>query len=70
MSIETLKHELASLDSIKRSHIVAYLVSLQDQQDRSYKSSITKKIDDNDPANWATLEDLDRRLGFDESKAE
>ena len=70
MSIETLKNELAGLDSAKRSHIVAYLVSLQDQQDSSYRASLASKIDDRNPENWVSIEEMDRRLGLNEADAE
>ena len=58
-----LKQELAGLALIERSQIMAYLVSLQDGQDASYRAALAQKIDERpQSARWATLDDLDRRL--------
>ena len=62
MSIEAIKQELASLDVEHRNKIVAYLLSINDQNDAEYRTSLTRKIDDKNPAHWLTLEELDRRL--------
>jgi hypothetical protein len=62
MSIDTIKQELANLDSPHRNHLVAYLVSLNDQESSSYRADLASKIDDMDQANWATIDDFDRRF--------
>ena len=64
MSIEAIKQELASLDMERRNEIVAYLLSIDDQNNSEYRSSLTRKIDDKNPAHWLTLEELDRRLAI------
>lgn len=62
MSIETLKQELAALDLNQQRQLTAYLVSLQDSRDDAYRSKLAEKIDK--PASqFATLEELDKRLG-------
>lgn len=61
MSIEVLKQELAALDAEQQKQMTAYLVSLQDSRDVAYRGKLAAKIDQ--PAsNFATLEELDRRL--------
>lgn len=62
MSIEAIKQELAALDAGGRSQMVAYLVALNDQEDSQLRASLTRKIDDRDPANWLTLDQFDARL--------
>ncbi len=62
MSIEVLKQELAGLAEQERTQIMAFLLSLQDAQDSSYRAMLARKIDDNDPSRWVTMEGLDRRL--------
>jgi hypothetical protein len=64
MSIEAIKQELASLDVARRNEIVAYLLSIDDQNDAEYRASLTRKIDDKNPAHWLTLEEMDRRLSI------
>lgn len=64
MGIDVLKQELAGLASGERAQIMAYLVSLQDGQDAAYRAALARKIDESaGSSRWATLEDLDRRLG-------
>ena len=62
MSIDVLKQELASLAEGERSQMVAYLLSLQDEKDATYRAALARKIDDRDPRRWIDLEELDRRL--------
>ena len=63
MSIDVLKQELSTLDAKSRRQVMAFLVSLQDAQDETHRRKIVKKI--GRPASeFATLEELDRRLGL------
>jgi hypothetical protein len=62
MSIEVLKRELAGLAETERTQILAYFLSLQDGQDEAYRTALARKIEENDPRRWVTLEELDRRL--------
>jgi hypothetical protein len=64
MSIDAIKQELAGLDVARRNEIVAYLLSINDQNNAPYRSSLTRKIDDKNPTHWLTLEELDRRLSI------
>jgi hypothetical protein len=63
MSIEALKQELRALDADKQRQLTAFLVSLQDARDDDYRKKLAKKID-RPASDFATLEDLDRRLGL------
>jgi hypothetical protein len=63
MSIEALKQELLALTAAEQRQMTAFLVSLEDARDEGYRKRLAKKIDQ--PASdFATLEDLDHRLGF------
>jgi hypothetical protein len=71
MSIEAIKEELAHLDVERRNEIVAYLLSIDDQNNAEYRASLTRKIDDKNPAHWLSLEELDERLSIkDDEQAE
>lgn len=63
MSIEALKQELRALDADKQRQMTAFLVSLQDARDDAYRKKLAEKID-RPASDFATLEDLDRRLGI------
>jgi hypothetical protein len=62
MSIEVLKQELSALDANTQRQLTAFLVSLQDTRDEAYRQKLAEKID-RPASEFATLEDLDRRLG-------
>lgn len=65
MSIEVLKKELSALNAVEQRHLTAFLVSLQDAGDGAYRQKLSTKIDK--PAvEFATLEELDRRLNLPE----
>jgi hypothetical protein len=62
--VETLKRELAALDAKEQRHLTAFLVSLQDERDDAYRKKLGAKIDK--PASeFATLDELDSRLNFE-----
>jgi hypothetical protein len=61
VSIELLQQELAALPAHERRRVQAFLVALEDSHDAGYRRKLSEKIDK--PAgNFATLEELDRRL--------
>jgi len=64
MSIEAIKQELAELDDDKRHHIMAFLIAIEDKRNPEYMAALARKIDDNYPSHWVTLEEFDRRLSF------
>ena len=66
MSIEVLKQELSALDANAQRQLTAFLVSLQDSRDAAYRKKLAGKIDQ-PVSEFATLEELDRRLGLPEN---
>jgi hypothetical protein len=61
MSIESLQQELAALPADARRRVQAFLVALHDSDDAAYRRKLSEKIDKS-AENFATLEELDRRL--------
>jgi hypothetical protein len=62
MSLESLQQELAALPAHERRRVQAFLVALEDSADAAHRRTLSEKIDK--PAGrFATLEELDRRLG-------
>jgi hypothetical protein len=61
MSIESLQQELAALPADERRRAQAFLVALHDSDDAAHRRKLSEKIDKS-AENFATLEELDRRL--------
>jgi hypothetical protein len=68
MSIDAIKEELAGLDADGRQQIIAYLVSINQRENPEYRAKMARKIDDNDPFHWVTLEELDQRLSITDNE--
>jgi hypothetical protein len=66
VSIEVLKQELSALDADTQRQITAFLVSLEDARHDAYRRKLAEKIG-RPVSEFATLEELDRRLGFSEA---
>ena len=62
MSVESLQQELAALPTHERRRVQAFLIALEDSSDAAYRKKLSEKIDKS-AENFATLEELDRRLG-------
>ena len=63
MSFNALKDQAAQLPASERRRLVAYLVSLEDAQDATYREKLSRKIDDRTEGNWLTIEQMDQKLG-------
>jgi hypothetical protein len=68
MSIDAIKQELAGMDDEKRHHIMAFLIAIEDRKDPEYAAKMARKIDDNDPSHWVTLEEFEKRFSFGEGE--
>jgi hypothetical protein len=62
MSIEAVQHEISTWDDAQLRRLIAYAVVLQDRKSGRLPGDFAAKIDD--PARWAPLDELDRRLNF------
>ena len=69
MTIEALKQEISTLPYSDRKKLMAHIISLQDTDSEEYKKKMGRKIDDKNPDNWLSLEELDKRLGINEQHA-
>jgi hypothetical protein len=56
MSIEAIKEELAGLDEAGRRQIINFLADLEE------RAEMGRLIDDKNPANWISLEALQKQL--------
>jgi hypothetical protein len=62
MSIEEIKAEIEDLPVEERKRLAAFLVSLRHKELDEYRAGLARKIDDKNPENWVSLEELDQRL--------
>jgi len=62
VSIQEIKTEIEALTTEERKRLAAFLVSLRHKELAEYRTRMACKIDDKNPENWATLEELDQRL--------
>jgi hypothetical protein len=68
VSIDAIKQELAGLDAEGRQQIIAFLVSINQRENPEYRAKMARKIDDNDPSHWLTLEEFDQKLSLREDE--
>ncbi|MFT5128504.1 MAG: hypothetical protein ACI8W8_002115 [Rhodothermales bacterium] len=68
MTLTELQTEAQSLDKQEQRKLVASLVASWTREDSALRQRMTEQVDDKDPSNWATLEELDRRLGLNEAE--
>ena len=62
MSLAQLKDQAAHLQTAEQRELIAFLISRQTAEDESFKATLTRKIDDTNPANWVELDDLKKRF--------
>jgi len=57
-----LMRTIAELPSKQQNELAAFLLHLRLQHDPAWRSEMTHRIDDRNPKNWVSLEDLKRFL--------
>jgi hypothetical protein len=62
MGVQEIRAEVEAMPADERRRLAAFLVSLRHKDLADYRARMAQKIDDDSPANWVTLEEMDRRL--------
>ena len=62
MSIQEIHAEVEALPVDERRRLAALLASLRHKDLADYRARMARKIDDDSPENWLTLEEMDQRL--------
>lgn len=62
MSLTNLMQEAAQLDTESQRKLIGYLVSLRDVQIPGHRQEMARRIDDQSPEKWLTIEELDAKL--------
>lgn len=65
MSVETLKNELANLDTDGRRELIAFMLNLnRSEAEPERKRHLAAILDNEKPGAWLELEELDARLDW------
>jgi hypothetical protein len=57
-----LKNEMEQLTPAERRHLTAHLVALERRADPEFRRELARKIDDQTPGRWLTVEEAEARL--------
>ena len=60
MSLAQLKDETVHLQPAEQRELIPFPVSQETERDEEFKRMLARKIDDNDPANWMELDDVQK----------
>ena len=62
MSVEDIKHNIASLSSTEQNEVSAFLFHLRHTSDPDYQERVASRLSDRDTAHWLTPEEFERKL--------
>ncbi len=68
MSIDSLFKEVEMLGEGDRRRLMAFMVVLEDRTIGEYAQKLARKIDDNSPSRWLSVEECERELGLADEK--
>ena len=57
MSMAEIMREVADWPSERQNQLAAFLLHLRLEKDSAWRSEMTRRIDDKNPANWVALPD-------------
>ncbi len=63
MSMAELMREVAALPQKRQNELAAFLLHLRLEQDPTWRTEMTRRIDDRNPKNWVRLEVLEKSSG-------
>ena len=62
MSLEQLKHEVASLSREEQVELISFTLQLRYGNDPSYRREVTDRLNDSDKSHWLSPKEFERRL--------
>jgi hypothetical protein len=62
MSVEEIKHSLATLSPKEQSEVSAFLFHLRHTADPDYQERVSSRLSDRDSAHWLTPEEFERKF--------
>jgi hypothetical protein len=61
MSVEQIKSSLSSLTAEELKEVSTYIRQLRNAADPEHRKMLAARLDDKNPSNWVSLEDLKSR---------
>ena len=68
MSMAEIMREVAEWPAERQHELAAFLLHLRLEKDSAWRSEMTRRIDDKNPANWVALPDWKKASGADEEQ--
>ncbi|MDI1312665.1 hypothetical protein [Prosthecobacter sp.] len=65
MSLETIMQEARKLGLPERRRLAAFLTTLREPGEPGFAEEMARRIDDNTPGHWVTVEELSTRYAAD-----
>ena len=62
MSVEQIKHGIASLSPVEQGEVSAFLFHLRHAADADYQARVEARLGDRNSAHWLTPEEFEREL--------
>ena len=63
-----LMRVVASLSAEQQQELAGFLLHLRLQQQPEWRAEMARRIDDNDPSHWTSLEDWKKELALNKRK--
>jgi hypothetical protein len=68
MSMAELMRVVASLPPEEQKELAAFLLHLRLKQDSGWRAEMGRRIDDNDPSHWTSLDNWKQELAANEGQ--
>lgn len=65
MKLDELQREAERLTPDEQRKLIGFLVAMDIRRDEGYKDELTRRLDDQSPDAWISLEEAERRLKND-----
>ena len=62
MNVATVEKQVQCWGPDDQDRLATFLAILRSRRDPAYKTELTRRLNDRDPAHWLSLEELEQRL--------
>ena len=61
MEVTTIIQEIDKLEPVDKKRVMSHMVLRRLQENAAFREEMTRRIDDKNPDNWVSLEELKKR---------
>ena len=65
MKLDELQREAERLNPDEQRKLIGFLLAMEIRRDQGYREEISRRLDDQSPDAWISLEEAERRLKSD-----